>query len=194
MSLSSLDLGFASHLMQISMPQDFMQEFVMYDYLVLSEKILNQMNFLNLYPASEHPFRGIFTSLPKPGGGEFGKFYSLTALNDPRIGMHLNSFSIFKSNSCDGYLVPAFNIESPCCQANISEISAFHSCDADKLPFSIRILLESAIRNCDNFQVSKDDVEKILDWENTAPKQVEIPFKPARVLLQVKSMKCCDEC
>ncbi|ONK55886.1 uncharacterized protein A4U43_C10F1970 [Asparagus officinalis] len=50
--------------------------------------------------------------------------------------------------------------------------------------YSIRILLESAIRNCDGFQVMEKDVEKILDWENTAPKQVEIPFKPARVLLQ----------
>ena len=56
---------------------------------------------------------------------------------------------------------------------------------ADRLPYSIRILLESAIRNCDGFQVMEKDVEKILDWENTAPKQVEIPFKPARVLLQV---------
>jgi aconitate hydratase len=55
----------------------------------------------------------------------------------------------------------------------------------DRLPYSIRILLESAIRNCDNFQVTKQDVEKIIDWENTASKQVEIPFKPARVLLQV---------
>lgn len=55
----------------------------------------------------------------------------------------------------------------------------------DKLPYSIRILLESAIRNCDNFQVKKEDVEKIIDWENSSPKQVEIPFKPARVLLQV---------
>ncbi|MBA0765677.1 hypothetical protein Gotri_014836 [Gossypium trilobum] len=54
----------------------------------------------------------------------------------------------------------------------------------DKLPYSIRILLESAVRNCDNFQVKKEDVEKIIDWENTSPKQVEIPFKPARVLLQ----------
>lgn len=54
----------------------------------------------------------------------------------------------------------------------------------DRLPYSIRILLESAIRNCDEFQVKSKDVEKILDWENTAPKQVEIPFKPARVLLQ----------
>ncbi|KAL0306937.1 UNVERIFIED_CONTAM: Aconitate hydratase, cytoplasmic [Sesamum radiatum] len=54
----------------------------------------------------------------------------------------------------------------------------------DKLPYSIRILLESAIRNCDGFQVTKEDVEKIIDWENTSPKLVEIPFKPARVLLQ----------
>ncbi|XP_020254586.1 aconitate hydratase, cytoplasmic-like isoform X1 [Asparagus officinalis] len=55
---------------------------------------------------------------------------------------------------------------------------------ADKLPYSIRILLESAIRNFDNFQVIKNDVDKIIDWENTSPKQVEIPFKPTRVLLQ----------
>uniref|UniRef100_A0A453Q3S5 Aconitate hydratase n=1 Tax=Aegilops tauschii subsp. strangulata TaxID=200361 RepID=A0A453Q3S5_AEGTS len=53
-----------------------------------------------------------------------------------------------------------------------------------KLPYSIRILLESAIRNCDGFQVTKNDVEKIIDWENTSPKLAEIPFKPARVLLQ----------
>lgn len=56
---------------------------------------------------------------------------------------------------------------------------------AEKLPFSIRVLLESAIRNCDEFQVKSGDVEKILDWEESCPKQVEIPFKPARVLLQV---------
>jgi len=56
---------------------------------------------------------------------------------------------------------------------------------SDKLPYSIRILLESAIRNCDNFQVTTNDVEKIIDWENTSPKLAEIPFKPARVLLQV---------
>eukprot|EP00897_Mesotaenium_endlicherianum_P009974 jgi/Mesen1/9004/ME000563S08327 len=54
----------------------------------------------------------------------------------------------------------------------------------EKLPFSIRYLLESAVRNCDNFQVAPADIEKILDWEKTAPQQVEIPFKPARVILQ----------
>lgn len=52
------------------------------------------------------------------------------------------------------------------------------------MPYSIRYLLESAIRNCDGFQITEKDVENIIDWENTAPKLVEIPFKPARVLLQ----------
>ncbi|XP_029671232.1 cytoplasmic aconitate hydratase-like isoform X1 [Formica exsecta] len=56
----------------------------------------------------------------------------------------------------------------------------------DRLPFSIRVLLESAVRNCDDFQVTKSDVEKILDWENNQTLQdgVEVAFKPARVLLQ----------
>ena len=54
----------------------------------------------------------------------------------------------------------------------------------DKLPYSIRVLLESAIRNCDEFNVTSNDVEKILNWVENAPKDVEIPFKPARVLLQ----------
>ncbi|KAG7970027.1 hypothetical protein I3843_07G061700 [Carya illinoinensis] len=89
--------------------------------------------------AGENPFKSILKTLEKPGGGQFGKYYSLPALEDPRI---------------------------------------------DKLPYSIKILLESAIRNCDEFEVKSKDVEKIIDWENTSPKQVEIPFKPARVLLQ----------
>ena len=53
-----------------------------------------------------------------------------------------------------------------------------------KLPYSIRVLLESAIRNCDEFNITKEHVEKILDWKNNAGKKVEIPFKPARVILQ----------
>jgi aconitate hydratase len=56
--------------------------------------------------------------------------------------------------------------------------------NAARLPFSIRILLESALRNCDEFSVFPRDVETILDWQNTSVKDVEIPFKPARVILQ----------
>nr|CAB41634.1 iron regulatory protein 1-like protein [Pacifastacus leniusculus] len=56
----------------------------------------------------------------------------------------------------------------------------------ERLPFSIRVLLESAVRNCDNFQVKKEDVNNILDWENNQndAKGVEVPFRPARVILQ----------
>ena len=53
-----------------------------------------------------------------------------------------------------------------------------------RLPFSIRVLLESAVRNCDGFQVKSKDVENILDWENNQKQNVEIPFMPARVILQ----------
>jgi aconitate hydratase len=53
-----------------------------------------------------------------------------------------------------------------------------------KLPFSIRVLLESAVRNCDNFNVKPADIETILNWKTTSEQSVEIPFKPARVLLQ----------
>jgi len=56
----------------------------------------------------------------------------------------------------------------------------------DRLPYSIRILLESAVRNCDGFHVTQVDVEKIFDWENNQKdaKGVEVSFKPARVILQ----------
>ena len=55
---------------------------------------------------------------------------------------------------------------------------------ADKLPFSIRVLLESAVRNCDDFQVLSKDVENILDWSVQQDASVEIPFKPSRVIMQ----------
>ncbi|KAJ8684287.1 hypothetical protein QAD02_020079 [Eretmocerus hayati] len=56
----------------------------------------------------------------------------------------------------------------------------------DKLPFSVRVLLESAVRNCDEFQVRKEDVEKLIDWEKNQAVEggVEVAFKPARVILQ----------
>jgi len=46
------------------------------------------------------------------------------------------------------------------------------------------VLLESAVRNCDDFAVKENDVEKILDWVKTSKQDVEIPFRPARVILQ----------
>ncbi|WP_298391557.1 aconitate hydratase AcnA [Hydrotalea sp.] len=52
-----------------------------------------------------------------------------------------------------------------------------------KMPFSIRILLENALRNFDDFAVTKENVETLLYWKPQASDK-DIPFKPARVLMQ----------
>ena len=54
----------------------------------------------------------------------------------------------------------------------------------ESLPYSIRVLLESGIRNCDEFSVKKQDIETILNWAESSKLNVEIPFMPARVILQ----------
>ena len=54
----------------------------------------------------------------------------------------------------------------------------------DRLPFSVRVLLESALRNCDGFEVTEDDVKNLAGWTATPESRVEIPFKPARIVLQ----------
>ena len=56
--------------------------------------------------------------------------------------------------------------------------------DPARLPYSIRVLLESVLRNCDGFVVTQDDVRNLASWEAASPAKVEIPFKPARVVLQ----------
>ena len=53
-----------------------------------------------------------------------------------------------------------------------------------RLPYSIRVLLESLLRNCDGYEVGEDDVKNLAGWNAPAPARVEIPFKPARVVLQ----------
>ncbi|MEO6751878.1 MAG: aconitase family protein, partial [Chthoniobacteraceae bacterium] len=53
-----------------------------------------------------------------------------------------------------------------------------------KLPISIRIVLESVLRNCDGQRVREDDVRLLANWNAKAPAQIEIPFVVARVVLQ----------
>lgn len=52
-----------------------------------------------------------------------------------------------------------------------------------KLPYSIRILLENTIRNYDDFAVTKEHVNSVLNWKQTAGVD-DIPYSPARVLMQ----------
>ena len=53
-----------------------------------------------------------------------------------------------------------------------------------RLPISIRIVLESVLRNCDGKKVTEEDVRTLANWNAKAPKPVEIPFVVARVVLQ----------
>lgn len=58
----------------------------------------------------------------------------------------------------------------------------------DKLPFSLKILLEQALRNLDDFQVKEKDVTALANWTTQHRRGCqeggEIPFKPTRVILQ----------
>ncbi|MCL4125081.1 UNVERIFIED_CONTAM: hypothetical protein GTU68_015669 [Idotea baltica] len=53
-----------------------------------------------------------------------------------------------------------------------------------RLPFSIRYLLESALRNIDGFAITKDHVAALAQWKANEEERKETPYKPARVLLQ----------
>ena len=52
------------------------------------------------------------------------------------------------------------------------------------LPYSIRNLLEAVLRTCDGYVVTEDDVKSLAGWQAASPAKAEIPFKPARVVLQ----------
>jgi len=59
-----------------------------------------------------------------------------------------------------------------------------HGFDVDRLPFSLRILLENLLRNEDGTTVNKADIEALAGWKPYADGQKEIAFTPARVLMQ----------
>lgn len=54
----------------------------------------------------------------------------------------------------------------------------------EKLPFTIRILLEGAIRQCDNNRIREEHIYNLADWKKETEGRKEIPYKPSRVLLQ----------
>ena len=53
-----------------------------------------------------------------------------------------------------------------------------------RLPVSIRIVLESVLRNCDGKKVTAEHVAQLANWQPNAPRSDEIPFVVARVVLQ----------
>jgi len=85
----------------------------------------------------------------------------------------LNSLKTFDSGSgSDSYFYSLPALE----KAGIGPVS--------KLPISIRLVLESVLRNCDGKRITEDDVKTLANWNAAAPSQSEIPFVVSRIVLQ----------
>jgi aconitate hydratase len=67
--------------------------------------------------------------------------------------------------------------------ADLTVLEEHGLCDLDNLPVSIRILLESVLRNVDGEDVTEDDVRDLAGWQPDVS-DADIPFQPSRVVLQ----------
>jgi len=61
-------------------------------------------------------------------------------------------------------------------EANVGNVS--------KLPYSIKVLLESVLRQVDGRVITKEHVENLAKWGTKDVKDIDVPFKPSRVILQ----------
>src|SRR6476620_2287816 len=84
--------------------------------------------------------------------------------------------------------VDAFGARAPLGEYNLYRLDKLAQLglapNLDHLPFSIKILLEAVLRNVDNYIVTEQDVKNLAAWNAAAPAQVELPFMPARVVMQ----------
>ncbi|MFP4633261.1 MAG: aconitate hydratase AcnA, partial [Halobacteriales archaeon] len=67
--------------------------------------------------------------------------------------------------------------------ADLNALEEQGLCELSKLPVSIRVLLESVVRNVDGEEVTEEHVRKAASWEPDVP-DVDLPFQPSRVVLQ----------
>ncbi|MBJ7897954.1 aconitate hydratase AcnA [Bacillus atrophaeus] len=56
--------------------------------------------------------------------------------------------------------------------------------NVSKLPYSIKVLLESVLRQVDGRVITKEHVENLAKWGTAGLKDIDVPFKPSRVILQ----------
>jgi aconitate hydratase len=55
--------------------------------------------------------------------------------------------------------------------------------EVSQLPYSIKVLLEAAVRQYDGISITKEHIKKLANWSVERDKNQEIPFKPSRILL-----------
>jgi aconitate hydratase A / 2-methylisocitrate dehydratase len=65
----------------------------------------------------------------------------------------------------------------------LDKLEEIYKIKLNRLPFSIRVLLEAALRQCNGKEITQQDVEHIARWEPTGIRQ-GIPFLPSRVIMQ----------
>jgi aconitate hydratase len=82
----------------------------------------------------------------------------------------LQTFPLGNGSTGKFYSLPALE------QAGVGPIS--------KLPVSIRLVLESVLRNCDGKKVSEANIKELANWRPTETRTAEIPFVVARIVLQ----------
>jgi aconitate hydratase len=82
----------------------------------------------------------------------------------------LQEFTMISGETGTFYSLPALE------KAGIGKIS--------RLPVSIRIVLESVLRNCDGKKVTEEHVRQLANWKPNTPRTDEIPFVVARIVLQ----------
>ncbi|MBC2731645.1 aconitate hydratase AcnA [Thiobacillus sp.] len=68
--------------------------------------------------------------------------------------------------------------------ASLKKLEAALGTSVARLPVSIRIVLESVLRNCDGVKVTPEHVKQLANWKPNAERTEEIPFTVARVILQ----------
>jgi aconitate hydratase len=69
-------------------------------------------------------------------------------------------------------------------QYEVCSLSALKAHNVDRLPFSLKILLENLLRFEDGVNVTRTDIEALLRWDPKAQPHHEIAFTPARVIMQ----------
>ena len=67
---------------------------------------------------------------------------------------------------------------------SLAKLESRYGASISKLPFSIRILLENVLRNLDGKTVTQQHVESLVNWDPSNQEAKEIPYNPARVILQ----------
>ena len=82
----------------------------------------------------------------------------------------LKDFDIGNGQTGKHYSLPALE------EAGVGPIS--------RLPVSIRLVLESVLRNCDGQRVSEENVRALANWQAKGDRKAEIPFVVARIVLQ----------